>query len=293
MITTRSTLHPVLAAWTKTVELLRSNTALFTPLGLAAGVKLTMVGVALVAPFTPFSKFLAPIVRYFWGEIFLHYPYHLALATRWFRRSDLLLPILLEGFLVGMTAYLCRQILAGHPVKVRQAFSETFRRYPGCVLITMVSSLLMIGLAKMALLPIQLGVRWFPILAQSTFAMALGMALVTIAVVAALESLFIFALPSCILEQRAWFRAIGRSVQIAAKSYGSIFLTIFIVTLAYLPFVLLRQGSIRMVTSSWPESILLVYIGRILFTWVIGTMLAVWGTVYLTEHAGASREVVG
>ena len=289
-MTTRSATHPVLVAWIEATRLVRTQPALLLPLGLAAAAKLLMVIVSLVAPFTPFSKLLAPVVRYFWGEIYLHYPYHLALATRWFRKSDLFFPILFEGFLVGMTAYLCRQVLTNHVPKPRQAFSETFRRYPATVLIATTSVVVALVSARLLLIPVQLGLRFVPVVAHSTFGAAFSIAIITLVIAAALEAFFTFSIPACILDNRSWFRAIGRSVRTAVRSYGRIFLTILAVSLAYLPFIMLRQGSARLVTSAWPESILLVYIGRILISWVVGTLLAVWSTIYLLNTAdGASR----
>ena len=273
--------RPVLAAWSETLQLVRTHPSLFTPLGIAAAAKLAMVGTALVAPFAPFSKLLAPMVRYFWGDIYLHYPYHLALPTRWFRRSDLLFPVLLEAFLVGMTAFLCRQILTGHPAKFRQAFSETFRRYPATVIITVITSVVMLVCARLFMIPIQYAARAIPGLASNGFAIAFAIAFVTVVVASALEAFFTFAIPLCVLNQIAWFRALWRSLALAWRAYGLIVITVFIVSLSYLPFILLRQGSVRMVTSGWPEGILLVYLGRVMMSWGISVLLAVWSTTYL------------
>jgi len=242
---------------------------------------------ALLAPFEPFSRILAPIVRYFWGEIFLHYPYHLGLASRLFRRTDMWLPIFLEGFLIGVTAYGCRQLLSGHPFKPRQAFSETFRRYPATAAITLVSAVALVLCVQLALVPMRMGLSRLPSLwTQSPLTVSLLTALITVTLAAALEALFIFAVPACVLENRFWIKAVWRSFQIGGRSYGPIFLTLWVVSLCYLPVILLRHGSMGLSTGPWPEAVLLVYVIRILASWGLGALFAVWGTTYLIRTAG-------
>ncbi len=273
---------PVVSAWPEAFRLLRKNPVLFLPLGFSAGAKAFLLALSLVAPFEPFARVLAPAVRYFWGEAYLHYPFHLGLASRWFRRSDMILPVLLDGFLVGVTAILCHQLIVGHPPKTRQAFSETFRRYPAIVLTTTLGAVAMVLLVRAALVPLQWGMhRLFPLGAQGNFLWAFPVAFTTVVVLAAAETFFVFAIPSLVLESRSWVGGLRRSFLAGWRNYWPIFLTLTAVFFGYLPFTLLRQGSLRLVTSAWPESILLVYLARILAAWGLSTLLAVWAAVAL------------
>ena len=285
MKTEERAVHPAISTWHEAIGLLRSKPILFFPLGVSAAIKFLLLLITLVAPFQPFSRVVAPVVRYFWGEIHLHYPYHLALAGRLFRRSDILFPILLEGFLVGVTSFLCRQFLSGQPPKASQAFSGAFQRYPAMLLISMVSALALIVSFQGVMIPIKLGFRWLPeAWARSGLVVVFSMGFISVFLASVLETVFIFSVPICVLERRSWFRAIGRSWQIGLRGFRPIFLGLWAMSLAYLPFILLRQAAGPLVTSAWPESLLLVYTARILAAWGISTLFSVWAAVYLIRH---------
>ena len=279
----------VARAWSETFQIVRAQRILFMPLGISAAVKTTILGVALIVPFPPFSNLFAPAVRYFWGDLYLHYPYHLALASRWFKQTDLLIPILLEGLLIGTTAVLTRHLLMKHHTKPRQVFAETFRRYPAITLLTVLDVFLTMLCAQLSTRPVGLLFQkllpsWW---AQSFLGPLFVLAVVVTVVSAAVESLLILAIPACVVEGRSTLRALAHSVQTGLRAYGWIFLTVLAVTLFYLPVLLIRHGSTRLVESPWPESILLVYLVRIFFSWVIGTLLTVWATIYLVRVAEA------
>ena len=281
-----STVHPAITTWYESFGLLRSNPVLFFPLGVSAAAKFLILLIALVAPFKPFSRVVAPVVRYFWGEIYLHYPYHLALASRLSRRSDILLPVLLEGFLIGVTAILCRQFLSGQSPKANQAFSGAFRRYPATALIAMVSAVTLVVCFQAEMFLLRFGFRHMPAAwLQGGFAGVFFVGFASVSLASVLEALFIFSVPVCVLQQRSWFRSIGRSWKIGLRGFGPIFLGLWAMGLVYLPFILLRQGSVRLATSAWPEVLLLVYTVRILAIWGISTLFAVWSTTYLVRHA--------
>lgn len=262
------------------------------PLGISAAVKTAILAVSLIVPFPPFSNLFVPVVRYFWGDLYLHYPYHLALASRWFKQTDLLIPILLEGLLVGITAALTRHLLMKHPSKFRHAFAETFRRYPAITLLTVVDVLVMILCARVSVEPVRLVLQrmlptWW---SQSFLGPAFILALMITVVSAVVESLLIFSIPACVVEDRSALSSLLHSLRIAIRAYRWIFLTMLAVTLFYLPVLLVRRGSVRFVESAWPESILLVYLSRILFSWIIGALLTVWATIYLVRVAEAAPE---
>ena len=280
-----ATTHPVFAAWPETFRLFRTQRILFVPLGISAGVKTTLLGLSLFAPFAPFSGFMAPFVRYFWGELYLHYPYHLALASRWFRRTDLVLPILLEGLLMGITALLARQLMVNHSPKLRYAFAEAFRRYPAIAILTVIDVVALIFLIQLAILPTRILLQKIPALTQNPFGVAFIIAFIVTVVSSAFDTLFLFAIPSCVIENRPWAGSLWHSFRMAVKSYRWIFLTVLAVTLCYLPVLVVRYGSVGLVESAWPESIFLMYLIRILFSWVLGTLLTVWATVYLTQQS--------
>jgi len=157
-------------------------------------------------------------------------------------------------------------------------------------IIAMISALTLVLSVQIALIPLRIGAQKLPLLwVQDGFLVLAGIALVTVSISAALEAVFIFAIPACILEQISWMRAIRRSFKVGIRSYGPIFLTILGVSLCYLPFLLLRYGTRELATSSWPESVLVLYLIRILVSWIFGALFAVWATTYLVRHAEVRR----
>ena len=264
---------------------MRTQRVLFMPLGISAAVKTAILGISLVAPFPPFSRFLAPTVRYFWGELYLHYPFHLALAGRWFKQTDLLIPIFLEGLLVGITAALTQYLLLQHPSKPRHAFAETFRRYPAITLLTLIDALVLMFCIHGAITPLKLGLQKLHVWTHNFFGAAFIVAVTATIISAIVEPLFLFSVPACVIENRGWLSSLLRSFRTAGRAYRWIFFTVLAVTLCYLPILLIRAEAARLVESPWPESIFLFYLARILFSWIITTSLTVWATIYLVRFA--------
>ena len=273
------------STWPEAFRLLRDHRFLFIPVGVSAIAKTVLLALALLAPFPPFSNLLAPVIRYFWSEIYLHYPYHLGLASRWFRRLDLFLPVFLEGFLIAMAALLVRQVIAGRPAKLRQVFADAFRRYPALLILTLINVLLALVLVQAVFIPIRLILERVSFLAKSPFTAAFLPGITTLVVIAAVESLFIFAIPLCVMENRPWGSSLVGSIRTSLQAYRWIFLTILAVTLCYLPVILVRQGSMGLVEGPWPESILLIYAARIVVAWLLNSILSVWAAVYLLRTA--------
>jgi len=118
-------------------------------------------------------------------------------------------------------------------------------------------------------------------------------AFVVTAVSSAFDTFFLFAIPSCVVEGRPWLGSLWHSCRTAARSYGLIFLTVLAVTLCYLPVLVVRFGSVGLVEGPWPEAILLLYLVRIFSSWMLGTLLTVWATVYLIQTATALKEARG
>ena len=283
------------ATWSEALQLLRRQRVLFLPLGISAALKTALLGLSLLAPFPPLARFLAPMVRYFWGEVYLHYPYHLALASRWFKRADLLVPVFLEGLLMGITAVLTRHLLLKNSYKFRQAFADTFRRYPALILLTVIDLLVIMVCIQASLIPVKLLLqRVKPALWSQTYLLpAFVVALTATVVSAAIESFFIFSIPSCVVENRSWLKSLWFSFRTAVRAYRWVFFSVLAVSLGYLPVLLIRYGSVRLVESPWPESVLLVYLGRILFSWFFGTVFTVWATTYVVRLAEARSRGTG
>jgi hypothetical protein len=64
----------ILSLWKKVTGTFKRYPAIMMPFGCIALFEILGLIILFLAPRPPFSSVLAPVIRAFWGEQFLHYP---------------------------------------------------------------------------------------------------------------------------------------------------------------------------------------------------------------------------
>ncbi len=96
--------------WSKVVEIYRQVFLLlkkdptFLALYIISGVlDLAALIFLFLAPFAPVSYILAPVIRAFWSDVYLHYPQNFVLLPKLYNHAHLLLASTFGIFLTGLT----------------------------------------------------------------------------------------------------------------------------------------------------------------------------------------------
>ena len=116
------------SAFRQTAKLFGAHRKLWVPFLLVAVVQAIGLLLVWLAPQEPFSKLLAPPIRYFFSDRVLHYPTHLWFLFHVMRHTQLIASTLIGAFLSGVACVMVRQTYAGQP-SMRDALASRDARY--------------------------------------------------------------------------------------------------------------------------------------------------------------------
>lgn len=197
-----------------------------------------------LAPRPPLSALLAPPIKAFWGERFLHYPLNLLLIPRLFEYGRVITTALTGVLMTGTAIGMLKEATQGLRPKILYHLIKSLKIYPRLLAIW----LIMFGLISTAF-------RGLPALfhfKQGAMAM-LAAFLINIT----LEAIFIYALPAAITEDKKVWPAIKRSVSFCKSAFLPTIILVALPTLIYIPMIMLRGRLPALMSKVFPETVLI------------------------------------
>lgn len=238
----------VLAVWATTFRTLRENPNILIPFLLVGLFDAIILVLIYLAPRQPFSTLLAPPIRAFWGEQYLHYPVNFLLIPRLFHYVHILsmgfIGVLMTGLAIGMV-YQSRQGI--RPIVLTNLIRSA-KRYLSLVAIWLV----IFGLVTLAFKGPQFLLHLKqPMMVQIAL---WGSFLAGILI----EVVFIYAMPAVMIEKKRAWSAIKRSITFARSMFLATFLLVMLPTLLYIPLILLKGRLPTLMSRFFPEMVLIV-----------------------------------
>jgi hypothetical protein len=182
----------------QTARIVGPQRKLWLPFLAVALVEILLVVVVWLAPHPPFSKFLAPPIRYFFSDRVLHYPAHLWFLFHAMKHTHVVASTLVGAFMTGIACVMVQQTYAGKPLSLRDALVSQQVRYGPVVVLWILSWGLAIGMME----------------AISTFApKAVWVLWTNFGVMVVLQALLVYAIPAAVFERSTWARALFLSVR--------------------------------------------------------------------------------
>jgi hypothetical protein len=240
-------------AYQHTLRLGGAHRRLWLPFLVVASVEALLLGVLWLAPQEPFSRVLAPPLRFLFSERVLHYPWHVWFLYHAMKHTHLVASLLLGAFMTGIACEMVRQTWSGQPLSFREALIGGRVRY-GTTLAIWLSSwgLVRLATAGLALLPL-----------GPAGALASGIAATLL-----LQALVVFAIPAAVFNGLPWWRALARSAQEACRHPLPTLLLILPPSATVLAFALAASPAhvARWMMQAAPETA---------FAWIVARLL-VW-----------------
>ena len=204
-----------------------------------------------LAPHPPFSKLLAPPVRYFFTDRVLHYPWHLGFLYYAMKHIHVVASIGLGAFMSGIACAMVRQTYEGVPLSVRGALVSRQVKYGRVLLVWVITWGLAEGLIA--------GLIRFAPKAPWVLWVAVGLTVL-------LQLLLVNAIPAAVFERSPWWKALWRSVREAGRYPISTFVVVAIPSAAIIAFAFFASPvrvSNLMMTTSVPEIAVLFVVLRL------------------------------
>ncbi|MBD3245996.1 MAG: hypothetical protein GF333_03200 [Candidatus Omnitrophica bacterium] len=232
--------------WKDSWQLLQRHLKVIVPFGVTALAGVLALWILYLAPQKPVSYLLAPPIRKFLGEKFLHYPYHLFILPKLFYYAERVIIAVVGVLMTGTAIGMIKETFEGKRPRIMRNFTYALRRFFALFVILAV----MMGAAILTSEAVK------AVFAQRNFATALLMYLAALIP----QALFIYALPAIILGRQNVIRAFHEGIKLFGRRSLTTILFIVVPALVYVPVLALNQIGRNLIVNIAPE-VILVMIG--------------------------------
>ena len=267
-------------AWRLTVKLVTSQRKLFVPFVIAALVETLFVGMLWLAPHPPFSRVLAPPIRYFFGDRVLHYPVHLWFLYHAMKHTNLFTSILVGAFMSGIACAMVRQVHEQTPLSLRDALVAREVPYARVTLLWLITW----GLAKGTL---ELASKF--IFIPKTIWALVGVIGLTVV----LQALLVYAIPAAVFDDAKWWKALWRGLREACRHPLSTLIMVLIPSAMVIGFAIFLSPAhlAQWMVHTAPEIAIPLVAAR-LFVWTVADAILTISISHLWWIHRASRRAV-
>lgn len=234
--------------WKATFSTLKKNPSVFIPFLIVGLFDVFILALIYLAPRPPLSALLAPPIRAFWGERFLHYPFNFFLIPRLFNYGNTISTAFIGVLMTGLAIGMLNETKGGSSPGILFNLIKSIKMYLKLFLIWVV----MFGLVTVVF-------KGLPFALHLKGRQALLIALyVSFLISILIQVIFIYAMPAVMIEKKRIWPAIKRSVSF---SRGAFLPTLFLVmfpTLIFIPMIILRGKLPVLMSKFFPEMVLIV-----------------------------------
>ncbi len=280
-----------LTAW----QLVVRHPIIMWPLVLVGLVDVVLLLMMYFAPQPPLSVVLAPIIKAFWGAVYLHYPSNFLLLPKLHHYGHLLLAASIG---VLMTAVCVSMVAQSYKHQQPECFRNVrcgFGRYAA-----------LLGIWVLIFLAVQSVMRinwwcveqsflagWAQLIPVSRKTIHLLVYWWNIALSVGIQAAFLFAIPALMIEQKSLLRSLQRSWQVAWQHRRLALTIVCLPSMVYVPIILIKQNIVFVMRATFPEATLWIMGLGIVLAVVIDLVITVCGTTLflLVREQENAREV--
>ena len=237
-----------IGTWKETFKILTANPAIFLPFFIVGLVDAGLLTLIFLAPQFPFSLLLAPPIRAFWGEAFLHYPQNFLLIPRLFSlahiASGAIIGLLMTGLAIGML----NEAKQGKKPQILLNLVSSLKRYFilfGIWLILFILSGLVYRIPNLFLSPTN----------RIAFQAAIYLSFLFVILI---EVFFIYAFPAAIVEKKGLIKALKSGFILSRSNFLATLILLLIPSLLYFPIMALKGNQSALMNRFFPEIVLIV-----------------------------------
>ncbi len=224
-------------SWAETLRALRRRVGV-RPLLIYASVQLVVLVMLALFAYPPFVSFVMPLIRWRLGEAALHYPGSFLALRAIFGQVDMVLTVVLGGFVTGAAVWSFSSYYGGGEDPPAAGFRAAARRYIPVLIIALVG---LVVAQIVTRVPMEL---WGHLADERPMRFRL-LRMMTIGAVMAVQALLVYAIPYVILGGRRVWSALGASVSLAVRNPVTTYLIVAVpAALELLPAWLARNSTV-------------------------------------------------
>ena len=235
---------------------------LFLILGIFDAIALTVL---FLAPIPPISTILAPIIRTFWSEQYLHYPSNFLLLPKLFGHAHFVISTVVGVFVTGLIIKKIEAEESGQRISTFSAAGDIFKKYFSLVIVWLISYGIFTVSLKGLLYVMPLN---FWIQMSGSFILSL-----------LIQSILAFLLPSLVIVNQNFFYAVWCGLKVGAQNIilmsGIFFIPMFLI----LALSIAKMYTPLFVKGFYPEAVLWILSGGIVITLVVDILITTSATL--------------
>ncbi len=265
------------------IEILFHKPLIFYPYVISIFIQLFVLEILYFAPRYPLSLFFAPLIRQFWGEMFLHFPFNLLLLPVLFQYVKTPIYIISSSYLIGIAIIIIAAINEDQTISFKSAAKKVLPRYIHLIFITSISYSLFYGFSQLYGLVIK---RAFIIHSETGIFYLIkrivldGTPFFSLLISVFVSTLLVFMMPLLLLEKKNLFAAFWTNLKKVIKSFWFVLGIVLLPTLLYLPVLLLSSNLSSFGNGVAPEIRMSLTIANILIIVIIDAIVYTAITLY-------------
>ncbi len=228
---------------------------LFLILGIFDGIALTIL---FFAPIPPVSNILAPIIRTFWSDQYLHYPSNFILLPKLFGHAHFLISTVFGVFISGMIIKKIEVDNQGQKISTLSAAGFVFKKYLSLIVVWLISY----GVFTLSL-------KGFLYILPRNITIQLVSSFILSLIV---QSVVAFLMPSLIILNRNFFYAVWNGLKMGIQNI------VFMAAIFFIPMALAFGLSFAKLYTPlfiriYPEAVLWILAGGIVITLIVDILV--------------------
>lgn len=274
--------------WLASFDLMVTKPIILLPFFIVAFLEGLALEVIYYFPRRPLADIFTPIIRRFFGPAYLHYPQNLILLPELFHYAQIAIYIVFGIFLAAASVNIFKELKNNRLPQTATVVKNACSRYIaffifGVIVFCLISLLkradtFVYGKAFsriMELVSVELNLERVSqlLLKFSPFVFTSFLFISNII----LQTFLVLTVPLMIIEEKSFIRALFRSIAQGARHFLTIFKLIFLPFSVYLPIILLKTDSVRLINKTFPEINLYILI--------LGIFLAVFVECFVIVSA--------
>ena len=229
------------------VSTLIGNKVVIFPFFIIAFVQLLLLELIYFSPRYPLNIFFGPLIRHFWSEKYLHFPYNFIILPRLYQNSFLqaFVYIFISSFFIASAIAIVSAINSDQHVKIRKIFREVMSHYFHIIVMAVIS---VVSIKLLFYITGELNQRALEIRSTAGIffiikrVVLIGAPYINLIFSVFVTTIFAYVLPIIVIEKKKIFSALWLNFKTLWGSFWFTFTITLIPVLFLIPIILLRSS---------------------------------------------------
>lgn len=257
--------------WIASFDMIWHHPVLLMPFIIIAFCESLLVELALFSTRKPISFVMIPIIRKFFGEVFVHYPGNLLAVPDLFYYGQIVIYIFISVAMAAVAVNIFKNMKEKLPIKPRAITHNMYKMYPALIGYGIIVPILLILIGRidgfiftkfmhLAAKILPKGIMRVAPLAKTLLIFVSNLIF---------QALVILTVPIIVINKLPLFKALLKSLRLSISNFGTVLGLIALPFLLYYPIIFLKSIAPQLIDNTLPEiMVFITFLGVIVSIFV-------------------------